>query len=299
MIEEVDVHIESLQQALDAFDTNSLFVLESAPIRQELKGHVPDIMPREEVFLISSFLLNLRQAATHVEEMLKHARLLVERHQQRHGRRRVHTPRINWRKWLYTGGDEDERMPTTGRQAARQGHADDDDDDQDIATDSKESLLEDGTEGDLEQGTHTSGVAERRVKPFRPPKSERLGVAEAPAQKKALSLRVRGILADKLDWLQTSEDVLYAFKLTVAVFLVTWPAFHPAWNTWYSLNRGRKDLLIGPCSFFADQLSLGGASACADHGSGHRYFGDDFHRPSNWHLTRVCLGMGSLRSQEW
>lgn len=35
-----------------------------------------------------------------------------------------------------------------------------------------------------------------------------------------------------------SEDVLYAIKLTVAVFLVTWPAFIHHWNTWYSLNRG-------------------------------------------------------------
>jgi uncharacterized membrane protein YgaE (UPF0421/DUF939 family) len=32
--------------------------------------------------------------------------------------------------------------------------------------------------------------------------------------------------------------VLYAIKLTIAVFLVTWPAFLDQWNTWYSLNRG-------------------------------------------------------------
>jgi hypothetical protein len=35
-----------------------------------------------------------------------------------------------------------------------------------------------------------------------------------------------------------SDDVLYAIKLTVAVFLVTWPAFLHHWNSWYSLNRG-------------------------------------------------------------
>jgi uncharacterized membrane protein YccC len=49
-------------------------------------------------------------------------------------------------------------------------------------------------------------------------------------------------LADTLfkviEYLVGSEDVLYAIKLTVAVFLVTWPAFLHHWNSWYSLNRG-------------------------------------------------------------
>lgn len=255
-------------------------------------------MPREEVFLISSFLLNLRQAASHVEEMLKHARLLVERRQHSHGRRTVHTPRINWRKWLYTGGDEDERMPTSGRQAARKGDRDDQDEDEDIATNSQENLLDDLMEGDLEQGTCGNAVADKTVKPSRPSKAKKLGASEPAAGNLALTLRVRGRLADILEWLQTSEDVQYSFKLTVAVFLVTWPAFHPAWNTWYSLNRGREWSLIYTYSHFTDLLSLGGASACIDYRSGNWYFRRYVRRPRSWHLTGLCLGMGCLRSQE-
>lgn len=248
MVDELDVHIGTLQQALVVFDAQSFFALENASIRQELKGHVPDVMPREEVFLISSFLLNLRQAASHVEEMLKHARLLVERHQQCGGRRRLHTPRINWRKWLYTGGDEDERMPTTGRQTARQGHADDQDDDQDTAANSQENLLDEPTEGDLEQGGPRTAVAKETIHLSRSLKTKKFGVSEPAEETLSLTLRLRGLLADNLEWLQTSEDVQYAFKLTVAVFLVTWPAFHPAWNTWYSLNRGRKDPSSAPAA---------------------------------------------------
>jgi hypothetical protein len=143
IIEEVDVYIEFLQQALDDFDTDTSSALEGAAILQELTELVPDVMPREEIFLISSFLLNLRQAASHVMEMLKHSRLLVERRQQRHGRRRIYPPHINWRKWLYTGGDEDERLPANGRQAARQGTADDHDDEQDTTTfSSQEGVLD-------------------------------------------------------------------------------------------------------------------------------------------------------------
>ena len=63
IIEEMDLHIQSLQQALIIFDGDTASALEKAAAMQELKDEEPDIMPREEIFLVSSFLLNLRQAA--------------------------------------------------------------------------------------------------------------------------------------------------------------------------------------------------------------------------------------------
>jgi hypothetical protein len=63
MVEELDLHIEHLQQTLTKFDGDTASALERAAVMQELKDQEPDIMPREEIFLISSFLLNLRQAA--------------------------------------------------------------------------------------------------------------------------------------------------------------------------------------------------------------------------------------------
>ena len=62
-IEEVDVYLDSLKQALLRFDADSASALEGAAAIEETKGKNPDIMPREEVFLMSSFLLNVRQAA--------------------------------------------------------------------------------------------------------------------------------------------------------------------------------------------------------------------------------------------
>jgi hypothetical protein len=47
---------------LDAFDTKSAKALEEAAMLQDLAEGTVDVMPREEVFLISSFLLNFRQA---------------------------------------------------------------------------------------------------------------------------------------------------------------------------------------------------------------------------------------------
>lgn len=63
LIEELDVHIETLKQALIDFDADTSSALEGAAGQNDLQNHELDIMPREEIFLISSFLLNLRQAA--------------------------------------------------------------------------------------------------------------------------------------------------------------------------------------------------------------------------------------------
>ena len=63
IVEELDLHMHNLQQALVTFDGDTSAALEKAAVMEELRDQGPDIMPREEIFLISSFLLNLRQAA--------------------------------------------------------------------------------------------------------------------------------------------------------------------------------------------------------------------------------------------
>ncbi len=247
-VEELDIYIDSLIQALNEFDAGSTSVLEGAANMQDARDDSPDIMPREEVFLISSFLLNLRQAASQIMEMLKHSRKLIEKHQRRRGRRSVHTPRINWHKWLYTGGDEDERMPASGRQDARRGTSDDHDDDNDDeeeedatnAGNSEDGPLNDPSDRDLEGGTLTRVVAHSSAQPLQRSDPKKAKPAKPAAGETKRVAQLRESLADLLEWMQSSEDLLYAFKLTLAVFLVSFPAFHPAWTDWYYLNRGRK-----------------------------------------------------------
>jgi len=62
IVEELDLHLDGIQQALRQFDSDAASALEGAATMQALEGLEPDIMPREEVFLISSFMLNVRQA---------------------------------------------------------------------------------------------------------------------------------------------------------------------------------------------------------------------------------------------
>ncbi|KAK4692880.1 hypothetical protein P7C71_g4409, partial [Lecanoromycetidae sp. Uapishka_2] len=234
LIEELDLHVENLQQALVQFDVDAASALEGAAALEELEGKEPDIMPREEVFLMSSFMLNVRQAASHIEEMLKHSRELVERRQQRNGRRRLYAPHIKWSNWLYTGGAEGEAMPTPARKANREADAAEDEDDAESVS-SKKSLLASRQKRDLENNITLESQEARAQKEQEIAAKTHSNTTESRPEVSRI-LHLRGQAADALEWIQHSEDFLYAIKLGVAVFLVLWPAF--VWNTWYSLNRG-------------------------------------------------------------
>ena len=169
--------------------------------------------------------------------MLKHSRDLVDSRHQRHGRKRIYAPRIKWSKWLHTGGEEEEAMPTTGRKVNRRGRSEDQDDENDetTSTNSKKTLL--SRSGDLEQSQ--SSIVELPKQEDRTIKAQRdAHKSKRHRERLSTSLVLRGKAADALEWIQDSEDLLYATKLCVAVFLVIWPAFVATWNSWYSLNRG-------------------------------------------------------------
>ena len=173
---------------------------------------------------------------THVEDMLKHCRELVEKRERRRGRRRLYAPRIKWSKWLNTGGEEAEAVPATARKANRKNSADgrEEDDDDTESIRSKKSLLATKKQEDLEKNLRV-GPDKINVTKGNVPGSTK---NERPRQETSRILCLRGRAADVLEWIQYSEDVLYAVKLTIAVFLVLWPSLVASWNTWYSLNRG-------------------------------------------------------------
>ena len=240
-LEELDVYVDVMKDALARFDSDAAQALEGASMFQEMEGDEPDIMPREEVFLISSFLLNVRQAAQHIQDMLQHSRELVDRRQARNDRVRVYAPRIKWASWLSTGGEEVEALPNAGRKANRKGEADHagDDDADGKSLNSTKSLLPNRSNGDMENLTSSHAVKKEPKPDVNDKTSNQTSSAKThETEAKTLILRLRGRAADLVEWLQESEDLLYAAKLTFAVSLVLWPAFVAAWNTWYSLNRG-------------------------------------------------------------
>lgn len=194
-------------------------------------------MPREEIFLISSFYLNMRQAAIHVCEMLETSRSLVDKCEKRNSRRRFYAPRISWQKWLRTGGEDFSIGGSSSLRAAN-----DEADYQDIEKETGE-LLQTSSEAtqnperqDPEWGESQRPNADPPA-PHRNENQEHEPVMEEQMTSSVIA-RTREHAADLIEWIQHSDDVQYAFKLCIAGMLVTWPAFVASWNEWYSLNRG-------------------------------------------------------------
>lgn len=181
------------------------------------------------------------KSSTHLEDMLKHSRDLVTKRQQRNGRHRLYAPHIKWSNWLYSGGEEAEALPPSGSRAKRQGNVDDTMDDGGDAhsLDSRKKLLAQKKREDLEEQAApavTEPASKRDLQDALKATLPREHGAENGVV--PISLRLRGRAADMIEWIQESEDLLYATKLAVAVFLVLWPAFIHKFNSWFSLNRG-------------------------------------------------------------
>lgn len=230
-LEEIDIWADVLTASIAEFDRDSASALEGAATLTNVDSSEVDIMPRMETFLVSSFLLNLRLAALQTHEMLVHSRILVEKRQARHDRRKIYVPRINWRKWLSSGGEEDMlALPSQGRKDARTGMGKESDEKDDSAASSEENLL---------MRQNDEEAATTKAKAASAPRSVNSDSQfNKRAEKGTAMHRVRNKLANIVEYAHGSDDVLYAVKLTIAVFIVTWPAFVGNWNAWYSLNRG-------------------------------------------------------------
>ena len=230
-----------MKSAIRLFDADCTAALEDTTLPQEERGWEIDIMPREEIFLISSFILNVRQGTAYIETILEHSRQLILLHQERQGRRRIYLPRIRWSKWLYSGGEEDEALPAKGRKPAREGSNDyEDDEEADSPTRSEDNLVgkkkddleaaegrDLGAESSSRRRTLTTGTKNRDK--------------ESSLPKTALASLItlsRGKLADFVDWVKESEDLAYALKLSIACMLVTFPALTPSLNYFYYVSRG-------------------------------------------------------------
>ena len=230
-LEEIDIWADVLTSAIAAFDRDSESALEGATSIQNLDIPQIDIMPRIEIFLISSFILNLRQAAIQTHQMLTHSRKLVEKRQARHDRRRVYAPKLQWRKWLTSGGEQDMMaLPSKGRKDARTGTLHESSNGDTSTTNSEVNLLRKLNDEEAAT-TRDNGPPTKIATQGKLP-------TKTAKHKGTMTHRFRNHLADAVEWTVSSEDVLYSLKLTVAVFLVTWPAFLSQWNYWYYSNRG-------------------------------------------------------------
>jgi hypothetical protein len=199
-------------------------------------------MPSIETFLLASSLLSLRQAAEQVMQMLKHARTLVARRQARRDRRRLYWPRkINWDRFLRSGGEQDVMtLPENARKEARTGK------------DSRESIHKEesngnGSDSESEEASrprsrdeeaNPSHATRHAPSPssYSEAKEPKANTRKAqPSRYSPMWLRARS--ADFIESIAHSEHFAYALKLTTAVMLVSWMAFYAPMNGWYNSMR--------------------------------------------------------------
>jgi len=235
-LEEIDLRIDEFTGAISRFDRRSTDELKRAAMES---GESVDLMPRMETFLVSSFLLAYRDSAAHVLGMLRHSRNLVDKRQRRHNRSRIWMPHItSLRQWLSTGGESDAMvLPEGAKKAARTGK------DSRSTPPAKDEEPPPYDEVGLrypgdEETAATNAPSE---KPSKPKKSKRQRKSHKKSQDsadKSWLMTVRACTADAIEWAQDSDDLHYAVKLAMAVFLVTWPALVASWNAWYTEVRG-------------------------------------------------------------
>ncbi|KAH8681198.1 hypothetical protein BX600DRAFT_14843 [Xylariales sp. PMI_506] len=229
-LEEIDIRIDIFTQAMALFDRDSAAALETAATMAYKGGSQVDLMPRMETFLISSFLISLRQAAAQVAAMMVYCRSLVEIRQAKHGRRRIYFPRISWKKWLKTGGEQDiNSVPENARKEARAGHGTREENkhhDEDETLGNDERMLRRMTDEE-------TGPSREKMPGL--PEQGKIPRRKGPAKSDgSITLWLRGLAADLIEFLVDSDDLAFALKLSFAGWLITWPAFVPSMNAWYA-----------------------------------------------------------------
>ncbi|PKS09068.1 hypothetical protein jhhlp_003681 [Lomentospora prolificans] len=246
LLEEMDLFIDIFEEAISTFDEESMDEFKQLA---ESKGdsEAEEILPRFETFLVSSFLLGLRQAAIHILQMLRYTRLLVEARKRRMDRPRVYWPRFtDWAEWLSLGGEEDAMvLPKGARKSARSGANEAepgrksfDADEISIRTDrSMRAQLTRDTEAGRSVASASTTEPKKKKKKKKTVKFKVKDDAKRP-EKDTWIMKIRGKAADAIEWVRQSDDLEYALKLSVAVALVSWPGFLPSWHSWYTSIRG-------------------------------------------------------------
>lgn len=228
VLSELDAKIDRFADAMMLFDAQSAEALKAAATDSE--GHALDFMPRMETFLISSFILAFRQCAAQIMLMLRHSRTLVELRQQKNNRSRLWLPKIgSVSQWLSSSGTDLRAAVTESDPRSNKSESDAPTELNSSATPniSTENVhCSKSSDGEMPSPTLNRAVQDETHN----------HLLKSPPMSRFAKFRHGA--ADALEWAQNSEDLVYSAKLSIALFLVTWPALVPHWNQWYAEVRG-------------------------------------------------------------
>ncbi|KJZ79878.1 hypothetical protein HIM_00592 [Hirsutella minnesotensis 3608] len=241
-LEEIDLRIDYFSQSLALFDSRSTEQLKRATM-DEL--HTVDFMPGMETFLVSSFILALRDSALQLLGMLRHLRRLIEKRQLRHERSRLWIPQYtNFRQWVTTGGEADAKSlpkkPKPKSKSKKTAYSDKGQRPSSMSSQAHETEASDESDCIRNADEESVGTMNRRTnrEGSDRPQIENPSSRQRRHPEPGLVMRMRARAADVLEWFQHSEDLDYALKLAVALFLVLWPGLVESLKPWYNEVRG-------------------------------------------------------------
>ena len=162
-------------------------------------------------------------------EMLRHSRKLVAARQERKGKRSLHWPDVGLGKWLSAGSDETEAISAS---EPLRSHEEKDEESEDNPALWKNTLVEPGARDWAIIAKNKESVPRLNRE-----QKHRVAIKKLGKDNMSWSQKVRGALMDFIDWVKHSDDVIYAFKFTFGVMLVSWPAFVHKWTLWYENAR--------------------------------------------------------------
>ncbi|KAK6527831.1 hypothetical protein TWF694_004806 [Orbilia ellipsospora] len=277
-LKEIDVYVNAVENSLEEFDRRTREALHTAAQRASEEEEVEfDILPREELFLVSSFLLNFRLVAQTTSDMLADARDMVEEYDTAKGKRTFHLPDFRSKKWLFSGEAEQSEAMDAGAkenvtryQKATEGSSNGD---KKVSTKQQSSTTDKRTSENGSSPTQKRKSAMKKVKkvskqtskqdqkkdskvdlelskeekgkgPKETKKDLKEEKKEGKEEKTSWPTRMRDRFADVIDWITTSRHLHYAVKLTIGGMLLSWPAFVPEFSLFYYNYRGLWVLVI-------------------------------------------------------
>lgn len=219
-LEKIDKHLGELAAANESFST--LVKSELSKISDK-EFDLVYLVPQEEYFVLSLFLLNFRETALLVSQILSQVRTLLEIRQSREthgffGRKMwfsiIHV-RHNWSKYLKTGTAELQEGETASIAATKQ-----------TSNDVGES-----------KPSYARNPGLRRQSSFDTLASAAKDTKRATVERVLLKIRLR--LIRVLDQLRERRlHLLNAFRTALTIFLVTFPGYSVHMRTWFNNTRG-------------------------------------------------------------
>ncbi|KAK6503651.1 hypothetical protein TWF481_008656 [Arthrobotrys musiformis] len=247
LLKEIDIYANAIECALEEFDKKTRGALHKAAEEASEEEEVEfDILPREEIFLVSSFLLNFRIAAQTTLDMLKEGRDMVEEYDGLKGKKTFHLPDFKSKKWLFSGdAEQSETLDANAREnvSRYQKAAGAENSDQKAAAQQKKEDSKKGSSNKTDKKTEQKEAEATDLKGKKVEKKSG-GKEEDDEEQISWPTRLRYALADVVDWVIMSPHFHYALKLTIGAMLLGWPAFVPRFSMFFYNYRGLWVIII-------------------------------------------------------